>query len=143
MLLEGLRPLLVGAAAAPAWFVRRDIGNGALLERDGLRVRSYLLASCRALGLKWIAALNTQPLGIYGLVACLLKGDIVATAKAHMVLLVADAVSEKPIAGTAGSNLQIGAVANSVTSRLGDFCQVLGVRIASHVHPQVYAWEIT
>jgi hypothetical protein len=60
-----------------------------------------------------------------------------------MMLLVANAVAKKPRAGAAGSDLQIGAVANCVASRLGDFCQVLGRRVVPHVHLPVYGWEIT
>src|SRR4029453_3570991 len=114
VLLEGPSPLLVRAVTAPAGLVRCHVGQSALLERGRLRMRGHPLGPCRALGFKWIAALNTQPLGVLCLGAGLLKGHVVATAKAHMMLLVANAVAKKPRAGAAGSDLQIGAVANCV-----------------------------
>jgi hypothetical protein len=143
VLLEGPGPLLVRAITAPARLVRSNIGQGALLERDGLRVRGYLLAPCHALGLKWIAAPNTQPLGVYGPLSGLRQRDVIARTQSHVVLGIANAVAKEPATGATLRDLQIGAVANCVASGLGDSCQVFGERITSHVHPQVYAWEIT
>jgi hypothetical protein len=135
--------LLVRAITAPAGLVRGDIGKGALVERDRLRVRAYLLAPCRTLGLKRVATLNTQPLGIYGSLSGLRQRDVIARTQPHVVLGVANAVAEEPRARSTGSNLEVGAVANGVASGLGDFCYIFGRRVVPHVHLPVYGWEIT
>src|SRR5262245_49288199 len=132
MLLERLRPLFAGAIAAPAGLMRRDIGQGALLERHRSCLGSPLLAFGSALGVQWVQPVQALPLGFPGFLARLLERNVLARAQSHMVLLVVDAVPEEPTARAAVGNLQIGAMANSVASRLGDFCQVFGGRIASH-----------
>jgi hypothetical protein len=93
---------------------------------------------CPSLGLQGVHATQALPLGVYGLVAGLLEGDVIATAKAHVVLSVTDAITEEPRARTARSDLQIRAMADSMASWLGDFCQVLGGRIVSHACLPVY-----
>src|SRR5262245_47451484 len=91
-----------------------------------------------ALGVQWVHAVQTLPLGFPSLLTSLLERDVLARTQAHMVLLVVDPVSKQPAARATVGNLQIGAVTNSVASRLGDFRQVLGRRIASHACLPVY-----
>src|SRR5262245_30651723 len=143
VVLERMRPLSARMVAAPAWFVRSNIGHGTLPERHCAQVISLLLTLRSALGAQRVDTVQALPLGVNGALPRFRQAEIVAAPQSHVVLLVANAISEQPTSCAPGSNLEVGAMANGIAPGLGDSRQVLGGRIAPHVHLPVYAQEIT